>query len=83
MRYLILLTLALAGCGKTLVKPEVVEVVRRVPVAVPAELTRPENVPEVEGETVGDYLKHRLTLLYYVNLYAHRMKLIRELPGDE
>lgn len=71
---------ALAGCGKPLIRPTVETVVQRVPIAVPAELTKEEPLPALEGDTVGAYLKQRLALLYLVNLYAYRMGLIRELP---
>lgn len=75
-----MLALALAGCGKTLIKPEPVIVTQRVPVAVPAELTKVEPLPKLEGDTVGDYLRNRAQLLFLVELYMRRMELIRNLP---
>jgi len=41
-----LLTLALAGCGRTVVKPQIVYVDRYVYVEVPATLTNPHPIAE-------------------------------------
>ena len=75
----LILCLLLAGCAKPLIKPEVVTVTQRVPVAVPSELTKPEPVPPLRSGTVYSREEQRLELLKLVDVLLWRMKMIRGL----
>ena len=82
MRLVVLLALALAGCGKAYVKPEPAYVTQRVVVAVPPELSRDEPVPALRDGTVLSREEQRLRLLDLVETLRYRMGLIRGLPHD-